>query len=112
MDIQNWQIQLRKGLLEIAILNLLLHGRSHGYEIVQLLKRCKGLSIREGNVYPILMRLQMDRLVNCESEPSRDGPPRKYFDITDAGRAALAQMNEHWDELIVGIRDIRQGGTL
>jgi PadR family transcriptional regulator PadR len=109
VDIQNWQIQLRKGLLEIAILNLLARGRSHGYELVQRLKRCRGLTIREGNVYPILMRLQIDNLVDCRTEPSSDGPPRKYFDITNAGRTALAQMNEHWDELIVGIRDIRQG---
>lgn len=112
MDIQNWQIQLRKGLLEITILNLLARRRRHGYDIVQQLKKCRGLSIREGNVYPILMRLQIERLVRCQSEPSCDGPPRKYFDITDAGRNVLEEMNEHWDELIVGIQDIRQGGKL
>ncbi|MBM4102726.1 MAG: PadR family transcriptional regulator [Planctomycetes bacterium] len=107
MDTQNWQIQMRKGILDFVILNLLSHRRSHGYEIVQSLKNHKGLTIREGNVYPILQRLGMDGLITSESQPSRDGPPRKYFSITSAGREALEQMNHHWDELIDTVRQIR-----
>lgn len=109
MDTQNWQIQMRKGILDFVILNLLSHSRSHGYEIVQSLKNHKGLTIREGNVYPILQRLQIDGFVESQSEPSRDGPPRKYFNITTAGREALEQMNRHWDELINTIQQIREG---
>ncbi len=107
MDTQNWQIQMRKGILDFVILNLLSHGRSHGYEIVQSLKNHKGLTIREGNVYPILQRLGIDGFVESQSEPSRDGPPRKYFSVTPAGRQALEQMNRHWDELIDTVRQIR-----
>lgn len=112
MDTQNWQIQMRKGILDFVILNLLSHGRSHGYEIVQSLKNHKGLTIREGNVYPILQRLQMDGFITSESQPSRDGPPRKYFSITPAGRQTLEQMNRHWDELIDTIRHIREGRSI
>jgi len=107
LDTQNWQIQMRKGILDFVILNLLSHGRSHGYEIVQSLKNHKGLTIREGNVYPILQRLQIDGFVESQCEPSRDGPPRKYFSITAVGRETLEQMNRHWDELIGTIRQIR-----
>ena len=78
MDIYNWRIQLRKGLLELVVLNLLEHDRCHGYEMVQKLKRIEGLKIREGNIYPILARLQIDGLVKSDTEPSEDGPPRKY----------------------------------
>jgi PadR family transcriptional regulator, regulatory protein PadR len=109
LDTQNWQIQMRKGILDFVILNLLSHGRSHGYEIVQSLKSHKGLTIREGNVYPILQRLQMDGFIESQSEPSRDGPPRKYFSITQAGRRTMEQMNCHWDELISTIQQIREG---
>jgi PadR family transcriptional regulator, regulatory protein PadR len=109
LDTQNWQIQMRKGILDFVILNLLSHGRSHGYEIVQSLKNHKGLTIREGNVYPILQRLQMDGFIASESQPSRDGPPRKYFRITPQGQAVLKQMNTHWDELINTVRQIREG---
>ena len=100
---------MRKGILDFVILNLLSHGRSHGYEIVQSLKNHKGLTIREGNVYPILQRLQMDGFITSESQPSRDGPPRKYFSITQTGRETLEQMNRHWDELIITIQQIRGG---
>jgi PadR family transcriptional regulator PadR len=109
LNLNNWQTQLRKGLLDIVILNLLQHGRRHGYEMVQTLKRDKGLKIREGNIYPILARLQTDGLVKSFSEPSRDGPPRKYFRLTESGQKTLTDMNEHWDRLTESIQNIRKG---
>lgn len=109
MDLNNWQTQLRKGLLDIVILNFLRHGRCHGYEMVQALKRTEGLKIREGNIYPILARLQTDGLVESSTEVSTDGPPRKYFKLTELGRENLADMNAHWDRIIESIRLIRKG---
>ena len=93
MDFYNWQTQLRKGLLEVVVLNFLRHGRYHGYDIVQALKKIKGLKIREGNIYPILARLQTDRLVTSHTEPSQDGPPRKYYKLTKLGIKTLGEMN-------------------
>ncbi len=110
MELQNnWQTQLRKGLLDIVMLNLLRHGACHGYEMVQTLKKIEGLAIREGNIYPILARLQTDGLVISHSETSRDGPPRKYFELTRLGRVRLKEMNTHWDQIYKSIRDIRKG---
>lgn len=109
MDLQNWETQLRKGLLEIVILNFLRNSRSHGYEMVRMLKQIDGLEMREGNIYPILARLQNDGLVVSTTEPSQDGPPRKYFDITPQGKDALIEMNSHWDKLITSIDHIRKG---
>jgi PadR family transcriptional regulator PadR len=109
LDLNNWQTQLRKGLLDIVILNLLQTGRYHGYEMVQKLKHNQGLIIREGNIYPILARLQTDGLVASYSEPSRDGPPRKYFRLTESGQKTLNEMNEHWDKIIESIQSIRNG---
>jgi PadR family transcriptional regulator, regulatory protein PadR len=108
MDLNNWQAQLRKGLLDIAILNLLKNTQRHGYEIVQIFKQSPGLRIHEGNIYPILARLKADGLVASYSEPSRDGPPRKYFKLTDPGRTTVEKMNDHWDEISNTIANFRK----
>lgn len=109
MYVDNWQTQLRKGMLDIVILNLLRHGACHGYEMVQRMRKINGLKIREGNVYPILARLQQEALVESETRPSTDGPPRKYFKLTGAGLATLADMNSHWEQMIDSIQHIRKG---
>ena len=109
MSIENWQTQLRKGLLDVVVLNLLSRGPSHGYEMVQKMKRIEGLQIREGNIYPVLARLEIDGLVTSYSQSSTDGPPRKYFKLTDAGQKALGEMNSHWDRIIGSILQIRKG---
>ncbi len=109
MNFNNWQTQLRKGLLELAVLNLLQHGRCHGYEMAQILKQSSGLKIREGNIYPILSRLQIDGLVVSSSEASTDGPPRKYFELTKLGKKVAADMNEHWEQIVGSIKSLRKG---
>ena len=109
MYVDNWQTQLRKGMLDVVILNLLSHGPCHGYEMVQRMRKIQGLKIREGNVYPILARLQQEALVENYTQPSTDGPPRKYFKLTDSGCETLADMNTHWEQMIDSIQHIRKG---
>lgn len=109
MNLQNWQTQLRKGLLELVILNLLSSSARHGYEMVQKLKQIEGLKIREGNIYPILARLKTDKMIESESQASPDGPPRKYFRLTELGSQNLEQMNGHWDMISYSIEHIRTG---
>lgn len=109
MYVDNWQTQLRKGMLDIVILNLLSHGACHGYEMVQRLRRIEGLEIREGNVYPILARLEQEGLVESYTQASTDGPPRKYFKLTDAGAGTLVDMNGHWRQMIESIEKVRKG---
>jgi len=109
VETNNWQTQLRKGLLDIAVLNLLNHNRCHGYEMVQTLKQIDGLKVREGNIYPILARLHSDGLVRSYSEPSKDGPPRKYFELTPLGQDTLADMNLHWNQMVENIEKITKG---
>ena len=109
MYVDNWQTQLRKGVLDIVILNLLSHGPSHGYEMVQRLRRIEGLEIREGNVYPILTRLEQEELVEGYKQTSKDGPPRKYFKLTQAGAQTLLDMNRHWEQMITSIEKVRKG---
>ena len=91
------------------MLNLLRDTQRHGYEMVQVLKKLQGLKIREGNIYPILARLQTDGVIKSKVKPSKDGPPRKYFELTVAGMNDLDQMNSHWDEVIDSITGVRKG---
>ena len=65
--------------------------------------------MREGNIYSILARLQTDGVVTSHFEPSQDGPPRRYFELTELGEKTLAEMNTHWDQMIENIRNIRKG---
>jgi PadR family transcriptional regulator PadR len=109
VGLENWQTQLRKGLLDVVVLNLLDQGDWHGYEMVQALKRVNGFRLREGNIYPILARLQTEGLVTSNLEPSPDGPPRKSFKLSPSGRKALAEMNAHWDQIIESIERVRRG---
>ena len=108
MDLGNWHAQLRKGLLDLAILNYLRAHPGHGYEIVQVLKKSPGLRIHEGNIYPILARLKTDGLVSSRTQPSTDGPPKKFFELTEKGKTIIRQMNDHWDEIIRVIHNFRQ----
>lgn len=109
MDLQNWRIQLRKGLLELAVLNLLSVSKRHGYEMVQFLRQFDGFEIHEGNIYPILARLQMDGIIQGKKEPSPDGPARKYYHLTKKGKDILVQMDEQWETFVRNFQIIRRG---
>jgi PadR family transcriptional regulator PadR len=109
MNLTNWKIQLRKGVLELVVLNLLSTRRRYGYEMVQLLKTIDGLTIREGNIYPILARLKTDRLVTIEKETSPDGPVRNSYGLSPEGEKFLTHMNDHWRHLVVSIEKAAKG---
>ena len=104
----NWTTQLRKGLLELAILNSLGGNALYGYEIVRRLGDIDGLVISEGTVYPILSRLRNENLVETFIEESPEGPPRKYYQLTARGREALRRMNGHWERLHEAIGGLRK----
>lgn len=95
----NWTTQLRKGLLELAILNSLGGGPLYGYDIVRRLGDVDSLVITEGTVYPILSRLKNERYIESYIEESSSGPPRKYYRLTARGREELRRMNQHWQQL-------------
>ena len=104
----NWTTQLRKGLLELAILNTLDGGSLYGYDIVRRLGDVDGLVITEGTVYPILSRLKNERYVDTYIEESPEGPARKYYRLTRSGRNELERMNEHWLRLHDAIGTLRK----
>jgi PadR family transcriptional regulator PadR len=104
----NWTTQLRKGLLELAILNTLGPGPLYGYDIVRRLGDVDSLVINEGTVYPILSRLRNEQYVESYIEESSSGPPRKYYRLTQRGLEELARMNSHWTNLHAAIGQLRK----
>ena len=104
-----WITQLRKGLLEVCLLNVLRRGESYGYEIVQELKRIEELAVSESTVYPILSRLRNEGLLKVCDVPSPAGPPRRYFSLTVAGKLRVAEMNAYWELLGQAMGKLIQG---
>ena len=104
-----WVTQLRKGLIEFCILNLLTRGESYGYEILQSLEQVEELVVTDSTVYPILSRLRKDGYLKVQVKPSSSGPPRRYFSLTALGQQRVKEMNLYWNNLQVAIDDLRTG---
>ncbi|MFJ4902621.1 PadR family transcriptional regulator [Streptomyces sp. NPDC088727] len=89
------EVQLRKGVLEYCVLALLQGGPKYGVELLKDLQDTV-LATSQGTVYPLLSRLRRDELVVTTWEESSTGPPRRYYELTDAGRAALVSFTGIW----------------
>ena len=88
------EVQLKKGVLGLCVLALLSRGNSYAYEIAS--RMAHAVDMGEGTIYPLMRRMQKDGLVATYLEESPSGPPRKYYSITDEGRARLAEQTAEW----------------
>lgn len=95
---ENWATQLRKGMLELCILNSIKGTSLYGYDIVRKLREIPSLVISEGTIYPILSRLKREGLLGTSIKESSEGPPRKYYELTEKGQNILRQMNTYWQD--------------
>jgi PadR family transcriptional regulator PadR len=93
---EKWEVQLRKGSLELAILASLWDGRLYGLEILRYLESKSELVVVEGTAYPLLNRLRALGLVESEWVESDQGHPRKYYSLTAAGRQRAVDMSRIW----------------
>lgn len=91
-----WEVQLRKGCLELAILAVLWEGKLYGLEILRRLESDSDLVVSEGTVYPLLSRLKALELVRTEWVESDAGHPRKYYSLTSTGRHRAREMAGIW----------------
>jgi PadR family transcriptional regulator, regulatory protein PadR len=111
-DADKWEVQLRKGCLELAILASLWDGRLYGLELLRVLETKSELVITEGTVYPILSRLRAEGLLDAEWVEAELGHPRKYYRLTGAGRKRAIAMAQIWSRfstnLDVVLRPLRK----
>lgn len=101
------QVQLKKGVLELCVLALLSRGDAYGYDIASRL--AEGIGMGEGTIYPLMRRLQADRLVETYLVESPTGPSRKYYRLTPAGSARLAAETREWTTFSAAVTAILGG---
>lgn len=99
MNASNTQVQMRKGLLEFCILHIIARGEVYASDMIEELTEAKMIVV-EGTLYPLLNRLKNASLVSYKWVESDSGPPRKYYSITDEGKAFLETLDETWDSLV------------
>ena len=104
----NVKAQMRKGILEYCILAILSREDTYAPKIIDELKQAEMIVV-EGTLYPILTRQKNAGLLTYRWEESPQGPPRKYYTLTEQGREYLTTLDEAWDELVGQIRIIRHG---
>ncbi len=101
------EIQLKKGALELCVLALLSQHDSYAYEIASQLSDAIGMG--EGTIYPLMRRLQNDRLVETYLVESPAGPSRKYYRLTEAGKASFTSQKAAWTSFSGAVQGILGG---
>lgn len=105
----NWLSQVKRGLLELCILNLLVQESMYGYQIVKRITALPGLVISEGTIYPLLSRLKTQGLVTSTLVESPQGPARRTYVLTGAGRDYLEAINQGWQEIVQAVGQCLNG---
>lgn len=106
MNVENSQAQMRKGILEYCILLIIAQEDCYVQDIINKLKASRMLVV-EGTLYPLMTRLKNTGLLSYRWEESTQGPPRKYYSITEEGQHFLQELEKSWDELTAAIHALR-----
>ena len=103
--------QMRKGVLELCILSVLSRNDCYASDIIKELKEAE-IIVVEGTLYPLLTRQKNAGLLNYRWEESTQGPPRKYYQLTNKGKDYLNELSQSWDELVTAVHRIVQPNAL
>ena len=103
--VENSKSQMRKGILEYCILSIISRQEVYTSDILDALRQAD-LLVVEGTVYPLLSRLKNNGLLKYRWQESTDGPPRKYFTLTDEGEQLLSSLNQEWSIISKAINTI------
>ncbi len=106
LNTDNVKSQMRKGVLEYCILSILNNNDAYASELIAELKEARMIVV-EGTLYPLLTRQKNQGLLSYRWEESPQGPPRKYYSITDKGKELLQEMDAAWKEVVDTISHIR-----
>lgn len=101
----NIKSQMRKGLLEYCILSIISRGEAYASDILETLKKAR-LLVVEGTIYPLLTRMKNEGLLSYRWQESTEGPPRKYYSLTEDGEKLLEQLDAEWQSIYHAIHQI------
>ncbi len=99
MNLENTQVQMRKGILEYCILHIISRGEVYASDMLDELTAAKMIVV-EGTLYPLLTRLKNAGLLEYKWVESKSGPPRKYYTLTEEGSKFLSGLSETWEDLV------------
>ncbi|WP_419960893.1 PadR family transcriptional regulator [Psychrobacillus sp. BM2] len=102
--------QLLKGILDGCVLAVIEKEAVYGYELSKKLQKVGLEDVSEGTIYPVLLRLQKNKLIIGEMKPSESGPNRKYYSLTSEGKEALEVISIEWNQLSVPINALLSKG--
>ena len=100
------ETQLLKGVLDGCVLQIIAKEEIQGYELVQRLKTAGFVNIVGDTVYPLLQKLEKKGMISSQMKPSPDGPPRKYFKITEKGTVYLSDFWDEWHDLVLKVSEL------
>ena len=98
-----WDVQLRKGTLELVILGVMSGRKVYGLEILKSLHLLPTMQITEGTLYPLLDRLKREGVIAAEWVQSGESRPRKYYHLTETGESKLKLLRERWRQSVSDI---------
>lgn len=96
--------QFKKGVLDLCVLSILNQDDCYGYEIVNRITDF--MEISEGSIYPLLRRLKKDKLVTSYLKESIEGPPRKYYTLSNDGKTAYNNLLKEWIDFQASINQL------
>lgn len=103
-------VQFKKGVLELCVLVLLDKKDCYGYELVQLIS--EQIEISEGSVYPLLRKLTKEEYFTTYLKESTEGPPRKYYSLTEKGKLYLRELVNEWQVFTTGVDTLIREGLI
>ena len=106
MNLENTKAQMRKGILEYCILLTLSRKASYASYIIAEMKTAQMIVV-EGTLYPLLTRLKNDGYLSYRWEESLQGPPRKYYELTEDGKMFLNELDMAWRDLVEAINQLK-----
>ncbi|MDA3929167.1 MAG: PadR family transcriptional regulator [Prolixibacteraceae bacterium] len=107
MKVENTKAQMRKGILEYCILEILSKKNAYAPSIIEEMKKAKMIVV-EGTLYPLLTRLKNAGLLSYRWEESLQGPPRKYYELTKSGTTVLSELENSWTEIVNAVETIKK----
>lgn len=99
--------QMKRGTLELCALSVVSRADCYGYELVNHISKC--MEITEGTIYPLMKRLKENGLIESYIVESSEGPPRKYYKITQTGKEEFAKLSDEWFEFTAKVAELLKG---